>query len=182
MVLTYDYADLNKVALAWAKTIHKSQGSEYPVVILPFYMQYYMMLSRNLVYSSSQLSEVHLGSEGWGDSGRGRQGERLLVANSPCHLVTLSPCPKTEFFVLHPSENRSQQQGEYAAKSGKLTGTAYPVSGGDTELHTSDRCLQSRSGSGTGFYRDSQQQGVSAAKSGELTGTAYLERRFINRC
>ena len=41
-------------------------------------------------YSSSQLSEVHLGSEGWGDKGRGRQGERLLVANSPCPL---SPCP-----------------------------------------------------------------------------------------
>ena len=34
-----------------AKTIHKSQGSEYPVVILPFYMQYCMMLSRNLVYT-----------------------------------------------------------------------------------------------------------------------------------
>lgn len=49
--VTYDYADLNEIALAWAVTIHKSQGSEYSVVILPFYMQHYLMLSRNLIYT-----------------------------------------------------------------------------------------------------------------------------------
>ncbi|RCJ42732.1 exodeoxyribonuclease V subunit alpha [Nostoc minutum NIES-26] len=47
----YDYADLNEISLAFATTIHKSQGSEYPVVILPLYMQHYMMLSRNLFYT-----------------------------------------------------------------------------------------------------------------------------------
>jgi exodeoxyribonuclease V alpha subunit len=36
----YDYADLNEITLAWSVTIHKSQGSEYPVVILPIYMQH----------------------------------------------------------------------------------------------------------------------------------------------
>jgi exodeoxyribonuclease V alpha subunit len=49
--VTYDYADLNEIALAFAKSIHKSQGSEYPVVILPLYTQHYMMLSRNLLYT-----------------------------------------------------------------------------------------------------------------------------------
>ncbi len=49
--VSYDYADLNEIALAWAVTIHKSQGSEYPVVILPLYMQHYLMLSRNLIYT-----------------------------------------------------------------------------------------------------------------------------------
>lgn len=49
--VTYDFADLNEVALAWSITIHKSQGSEYPVVILPLYMQHYPMLSRNLLYT-----------------------------------------------------------------------------------------------------------------------------------
>lgn len=49
--VTYDYADLNEITLAWAVTIHKSQGSEYPVVILPIYMQHYLMLSRNLIYT-----------------------------------------------------------------------------------------------------------------------------------
>jgi len=49
--VTYDYADLNELALGWALTIHKSQGSEYPVVILPMFMQHYLMLSRNLLYT-----------------------------------------------------------------------------------------------------------------------------------
>jgi exodeoxyribonuclease V alpha subunit len=50
-VVSYDYADLNEIALAYAVTIHKSQGSEYPVVIIPLFMQHYLMLSRNLLYT-----------------------------------------------------------------------------------------------------------------------------------
>lgn len=49
--VSYDYADLDEIALAWSITTHKAQGSEYPVVILPIYMQHYMMLSRNLLYT-----------------------------------------------------------------------------------------------------------------------------------
>ena len=49
--VSYDYADLSELALAWAITVHKSQGSEYPVVIFPVFMQHYMLLSRNLVYT-----------------------------------------------------------------------------------------------------------------------------------
>src|SRR5260370_20757718 len=49
--VTYDYADLSELALAWAVTVHKSQGSEYEVVILPLFLQHYLLLSRNLVYT-----------------------------------------------------------------------------------------------------------------------------------
>lgn len=49
--VTYDYADLLEVDLAWAVTIHKSQGSEYPVVLLALFPQHYLMLSRNLLYT-----------------------------------------------------------------------------------------------------------------------------------
>jgi len=49
--VSYDYADMNEITLAWSVTVHKAQGSEYPVVILPFYMQHYMMLNRNLLYT-----------------------------------------------------------------------------------------------------------------------------------
>lgn len=49
--VSYDYADLSELSLAWAVTIHKSQGSEYPVVILPLFMQHYTLLSRNLLYT-----------------------------------------------------------------------------------------------------------------------------------
>jgi exodeoxyribonuclease V alpha subunit len=47
----YDFADLNEIALAWAVTVHKSQGSEYPVVVFPLFLQHYTLLSRNLLYT-----------------------------------------------------------------------------------------------------------------------------------
>ena len=50
-IVDYDLADLNEIALAWAVTIHKAQGSEYPAVILPISMQHSLMLSRNLLYT-----------------------------------------------------------------------------------------------------------------------------------
>ena len=50
-VVTYDAADLNELALAWAVTVHKSQGSEYPVVVLPVFMPHYVLLNRNLIYT-----------------------------------------------------------------------------------------------------------------------------------
>jgi exodeoxyribonuclease V alpha subunit len=49
--VTYDSADLNEITLARATTIHKAQGSEYPVVIIPMFMQHFLMLSRNLFYT-----------------------------------------------------------------------------------------------------------------------------------
>jgi exodeoxyribonuclease V alpha subunit len=48
----YDYTDLDQITLAYATTIHKSQGSEYPAVIIPLTMQSYMMLKRNLIYTA----------------------------------------------------------------------------------------------------------------------------------
>ncbi|HEY5586603.1 MAG TPA: ATP-dependent RecD-like DNA helicase [Ruminiclostridium sp.] len=47
----YDATELDEVVLAYATTIHKSQGSEYKIVIAPFTMQHYMMLQRNLLYT-----------------------------------------------------------------------------------------------------------------------------------
>lgn len=47
----YEKKDLKNISLAYACTIHKSQGSEYPVVVMPFTMQFYIMLQRNLLYT-----------------------------------------------------------------------------------------------------------------------------------
>jgi exodeoxyribonuclease V alpha subunit len=50
-LVPYDYSDLEEVVLAYAVSVHKSQGSEYPVVILPVVTQHYMLLQRNLIYT-----------------------------------------------------------------------------------------------------------------------------------
>ncbi|MCD8083500.1 MAG: ATP-dependent RecD-like DNA helicase [Clostridiales bacterium] len=47
----YDVTELDELALAYATTIHKAQGSEYPIVVMPFTMSHYVMLQRNLLYT-----------------------------------------------------------------------------------------------------------------------------------
>lgn len=49
--VVYDFNELDEVSLAYAITIHKSQGSEFPVVVMPLAMQQYLLLQRNLVYT-----------------------------------------------------------------------------------------------------------------------------------
>ena len=47
----YDASELDELTLAYATTIHKSQGSEYPIVVMPVLMTHYVMLQRNLIYT-----------------------------------------------------------------------------------------------------------------------------------
>lgn len=48
----YEVSELEELTLAYATTIHKSQGSEYPIVVIPIMMKNYIMLQRNLVYTA----------------------------------------------------------------------------------------------------------------------------------
>ena len=48
----YDFSEAEQISLAYAITIHKSQGSEFPAVIVPLLNQHYMMLQRNLLYTA----------------------------------------------------------------------------------------------------------------------------------
>jgi exodeoxyribonuclease V alpha subunit len=49
--LKYDFGELDEVSLAYAISIHKSQGSEFPAVVIPLAMQHFMLLQRNLIYT-----------------------------------------------------------------------------------------------------------------------------------
>ena len=48
----YDFGDLDEIALAYVLSIHKSQGSEFPCIVIPLHTQHYMMLQRNLLYTA----------------------------------------------------------------------------------------------------------------------------------
>ena len=50
-LVDYDFNELDEIALAYATSIHKAQGSEYPVVVIPIAMQHFMLLERNLLYT-----------------------------------------------------------------------------------------------------------------------------------
>ena len=50
-LVEYDVTELDELTLAYATTIHKSQGSEYPIVVMPILMNHYVMLQRNLIYT-----------------------------------------------------------------------------------------------------------------------------------
>jgi exodeoxyribonuclease V alpha subunit len=49
--VSYGFGELDELVLAYAATIHKSQGSEYPAVVIPLVTQHYVMLARNLLYT-----------------------------------------------------------------------------------------------------------------------------------
>lgn len=50
--VAYDYADLDEIVLAYAVSVHKSQGSEFPAVVIPVMTQHYILLQRNLIYTA----------------------------------------------------------------------------------------------------------------------------------
>ena len=49
--VTYDWSDADQLTLAYAVSVHKAQGSEFPVVVMPIVTQHYPMLQRNLLYT-----------------------------------------------------------------------------------------------------------------------------------
>ena len=50
-LVTYDFGELDELMPAYAMTIHKSQGSEFPAIVVPVHTQHYVMLQRNLLYT-----------------------------------------------------------------------------------------------------------------------------------
>ena len=50
--VTYDWVETDELTHAFAISVHKSQGSEYPAVVMPILTQHYLMLQRNLLYTA----------------------------------------------------------------------------------------------------------------------------------
>ena len=69
--VAYDFGELDELVLAYATTVHKSQGSEYPAVVIPVTTQHYPMLKRNLALHRGDPGQA-AGGAGGPDSGRWR--------------------------------------------------------------------------------------------------------------
>ncbi len=54
---SYDLSDLDEIGLAYAISVHKSQGSQYPAVVMPVHQSHYLMLRRNLLYTAITRAE-----------------------------------------------------------------------------------------------------------------------------
>lgn len=108
--VNYDFNELDELHLSYATTVHKSQGSEYPVVVLPIHTQHYMMLQRNLLYTAITRSRklvVLVGTQKAlaiavrNRDARGRvtllkqRLQRLLAPVSPCLSNTPGPLSQT---------------------------------------------------------------------------------------
>ena len=76
--IPYDGASLDELTLAYASTIHKSQGSEYPAVVIPFLTTHFVMLSKNLLYTAVT------------------RGKRLVVLVADPRALRIALSPKDE--------------------------------------------------------------------------------------
>ena len=81
--LLYGFGELDALVPAYAATVHKSQGSEYPAVVIPVLTQHYAMLKRNLLYTGDHAGQAAGGAggpeEGCGHRGAQRLGTPALV-------------------------------------------------------------------------------------------------------
>ena len=72
--VAYDFGELDELVLAYATTVHKAQGSEYPAVVMPVTTQHYPMLQRNLLYTARDPRPAAGGAGGAAESG-GHRGQ-----------------------------------------------------------------------------------------------------------
>jgi len=88
----YDFGELDEVSLAYAVTIHKSQGSEFPAVVIPIATQHYMLLQRNLIYTGIT---------------RGKKLVVLIGQKKALAIAVRNDRPQRRYSGLHASLRRS---------------------------------------------------------------------------
>ena len=90
----YDLSDLDELALAYAISVHKSQGSQYPAIVMPIHQSHYLMLRRNLIYTAITRAErvcVLVGTRLRCSRRCAIEDERRVSAASPTACVSHSP-------------------------------------------------------------------------------------------
>ena len=101
--VSYGFGELDELVLAYATTIHKSQGSEYPAVVIPLATQHYMMLARNLLYTGvtrgkrlvvlvGQRKALAIAVRNHGSRRRWAKLREHLVGLSATHSLVIAAC------------------------------------------------------------------------------------------
>ena len=86
--VTHGFGELDTLVPAYAATIHKSQGSEYPAVVIPVRTQHYAMLQRNLLYTSNT------------------RGKRLVVLVGQKKAIAITSTPSCWSQAFRPRRRR----------------------------------------------------------------------------
>jgi exodeoxyribonuclease V alpha subunit len=97
--VVYDFDELDELQLAFAMSIHKSQGSEYPAVVVPLHTQHFMMLQRNLLYTAMTRGKklvVVVGSRKALEMAVQRADTAQRYSALAWRLRTLSDCPGSQ--------------------------------------------------------------------------------------
>ena len=131
-VVLYDFLELDELTHAFAISVHKSQGSEFPAVVIPVMTTHYMMLQRNLLYTAitrarrlvvlvgqpraialavrnNKVTDRHSGLRtGWNAVRRGEDNGMSIVERFNCQWVTH---PVGQDDILSPLGNPMHYQG-----------------------------------------------------------------------
>jgi len=129
--VVYGFGELDELVLAYATTIHKSQGSEYPAIVIPLTMQHYTILQRNLVYTGVTRGKrlVVLVGQRKGAGDRGQRG---------ADETTMVEARRVVGGAISGNEWRVEQH------DADLTGTTAPVSRATQDALAENRCRESR--------------------------------------
>lgn len=121
-ITEYEASELDELTLAYATTIHKSQGSEYPIVVMPVLMTHYVMLQRNLIYTGITRAKKICVLVGQAKAlAYAIQNMKVLRRNTQLkkRLAPPAPVPKTVAFRSQPTEERMQMAAEDRTQYGK---------------------------------------------------------------
>ena len=108
--VAYGFGELDELVLAYATTVHKSQGSEYPAVVVPLTTQHFPMLQRNLVYTGGDAGQAAGGAGGAEEGARPSPcaASRPGAAGRSSRSGSRRRCPDT--VTSRGAEGRQRQQ------------------------------------------------------------------------
>ncbi|EIC23313.1 helicase, putative, RecD/TraA family [Thiorhodovibrio frisius] len=114
-VLIYEFGELDELALAYAISVHKAQGSEYPAVVIPLSNQHFMMLRRNLLYTGMTRGKrlVVLIAQPQALSMAAEQTGEARLTRLAARLTSKVPdVPEDQFVQFSPTAQQSNPTGE----------------------------------------------------------------------